>query len=61
MTQLVLFNNADGPGPDEFIVIDEADLDEEGLEEEYGAKVVTYEPIFLNNSSAWPTGRGMSE
>ena len=60
MAQLVLFDNTDGPGPDEFVVIDVDDLDDEGLIAEYGAKIVTKETIFLNSETDWPYGQSLS-
>ncbi len=59
MTQIVLFDNKDNPGPDEFVVIDVDDLDQEALEAEYMATVVARDSIFLANDSLWPINRGL--
>ncbi len=60
MAQLVLFDNTDCPGPDEYIIIDVDMLSDEELESEHIAIVkerLDIGPI----SSAWPTDRILAE
>ena len=60
MAQLVLFDNREGPGPDEWVVIDVDMLSDAELESEYMAKVkerLDIGPI----SSAWPVNTSLAE
>ncbi len=61
MAQLVLFDNKGNPGPDEFVVIDVDDLNDNDLRAEYEARIVSRTPVFLPYEDSWPSGRGLHE
>ncbi len=59
MAQLVLFDNTEGPGPDEFVVVDEEDYSLDELKKEYMARVKQIIPLPGSDVSDFPTNRSL--